>query len=84
MAEVTDARDWQRRRELTDEAALADGLEDALSLDVVVSCYHSDPARETAERLAEAAWACEAAEPMGDPCLHFRACYDGPRLYGDG
>ena len=40
LAEVTDARDWRRRRELADEAvALADGLDDAVKLDVMLSCY---------------------------------------------
>ena len=87
LAEVTDARDWQRRRELADEAvALADGLDDAAKLDVVSSCYQfrAQPER-SAERLAETAWACQTAERLGDPVLRFRArFYRIARLYGGG
>jgi hypothetical protein len=77
MAEVTDARDWRRRLQLADEAvSLADGLDDAAKLAVVLSCYQyrTQPER-SAERLAETAWACEAAEGLGDPALRFQACY---------
>ena len=75
LAEVTDARDWRRRRELADEAmSLADGLDDAAKLDVVLSCYtcRAQPER-SAERLAETAWACQTADRLGDPVLGFRA-----------
>jgi tetratricopeptide (TPR) repeat protein len=71
LAEVTDSRDWLRRRELADEAvALADGLEDSTKLDVILSCYQfrAQPER-SAERLAETAWACHAADLLGDPVL---------------
>jgi class 3 adenylate cyclase/tetratricopeptide (TPR) repeat protein len=75
LAEVTDARDWRRRRELADEAmSLADGLDDAAKLDVVLSCYEFrvQPER-SAERLAETAWACQTADRLGDPVLRHRA-----------
>ena len=77
LAEVTDAREWQRRRELADEATtIAEGLGDALRLDVVSSFYHFRVQPEgAAERLAETAWACEAAERLGDPVIRFRACF---------
>ncbi len=77
LAEVTDARDWQRRRELADEAvSLANGLDDAAKLDVVLSCYEfrTQPER-SGERLAETAWACRVAERLGDPFLRFQACF---------
>jgi tetratricopeptide (TPR) repeat protein len=77
LAEVTDARDWRRRRELGDEAvSLADGLDDAAKLDVVLNCYHfrAQPER-SAERLAETAWACETADRVSDPVLRYRARY---------
>ena len=70
-------RDWRRRLELADEAmSLADELDDAVKLDVTLSCYlfGTQPER-SAERLAETAWACETAERLGDPVLGFRACY---------
>jgi tetratricopeptide (TPR) repeat protein len=77
LAEATDARDWQRRRDLADEAvALADGLDEAAKLDVVLSCYQyrAQPER-SAERLAETAWACHTAERLDDPVLRHRARY---------
>jgi hypothetical protein len=77
LAEVTDARDWRRRRELADEAmSLADGFDDAARLDAVLSCYQfrAQPER-SAERLAETAWACHTADRLGDPVLGHRARY---------
>jgi class 3 adenylate cyclase/tetratricopeptide (TPR) repeat protein len=77
LAEVTDARDWRRRRELADEAvSLVDGLDDTAKLDIVLSCYQfrAQPER-SAERLAETAWACEALQRIDDPVLRFRAGY---------
>ena len=78
LAEVTDARDWRRYVELTDEAvSLADGLDDDVKLDVVLSCYQfrTQPER-SAERLVETAWCCETAERLSDPVLRFRACFE--------
>ena len=75
LAEVTDSRDWRRRRELADEAvSLADELDDAAKLEVVLSCYEfrAQPER-SAERLAETAWACHTADQLGDPVLRHRA-----------
>jgi hypothetical protein len=75
LAEVTDSRDWRRRRELADEAvSLADELDDAAKLEVVLSCYEfrAQPER-LAERLAETAWACQTADRLGDPILRHRA-----------
>jgi DNA-binding SARP family transcriptional activator len=77
LAEVTDSRDWRQRRELADEAvSLAEGLDDAAKLDVVLSCYQfrAQPER-SAERLAETAWACETADRLGDPVFRHRARY---------
>jgi hypothetical protein len=77
LAEVTDGRDWRRRHELADQAvSLADELDDAARLDVVLSCYQfrTQPER-SAERLAESAWACHTADRLDDPVLRYRARY---------
>ena len=87
LAEVTDCRDWRRRRELADEAvALADELDDAAKLDVMLSCYQfrTQPER-SAERLAETAWACQTADRLGDPVLRYpRPLSADPCLHGGG
>jgi hypothetical protein len=75
MAEVTDSRDWKRRRELADEAvSLTDELDDGAKLEVALSCYEfrAQPER-SAERLAETGWACHTADRLGDPVLRHRA-----------
>ena len=77
LAEVTDARDWQRRLELAEEAmALAGRLEDRDRLEVLLACYEfqAQPER-SAERLVETAWACATGERLGDPILHFQGCF---------
>jgi hypothetical protein len=79
LAEATDARDWPRRLELANEAvSVADRLpNDVSKLDILTSCYLSrcQPER-LAERLAETARAFELAELLGDPIVHFAACFD--------
>jgi DNA-binding SARP family transcriptional activator len=77
LAEVTDSRDWRRRRALADEAlSLGGELDDAAKLDVVLSCYQfrAQPER-SAERLAQTAWACDTADRLGDPILRHWARY---------
>ncbi len=72
LAEATDAREWELRMSLADEAVSAClGLEDeAIALDVAIQCfpYRVLPERH-AERVMETKTAVETADRLGDVVL---------------
>jgi class 3 adenylate cyclase/tetratricopeptide (TPR) repeat protein len=78
LAEVTDARDWKRRRDLATEAvALARDLHDETTvLDVTTRSYgfRAQP-DSSAERLVETEKAVALADRLGDPSARFAAYY---------
>ena len=78
LAEATDAREWERRRELAEEAlALSSDLSDpTAALDVLLNCYLFRVQPElSGARLVESGQALTLAERLGDPVLLFRACW---------
>ena len=78
LAEATDAREWERRRALAEEAlALASDLSDpTAALDVLLNCYLFRVQPElSAARLVESGEALTLAERLADPVLWFRACW---------
>jgi class 3 adenylate cyclase/tetratricopeptide (TPR) repeat protein len=78
LAEATDAREWERRKELADQAlALASDLPDpTVALDVLLNCYLFRIQPElSGARLVESGQALTMAERLADPVLLFRACW---------
>lgn len=78
LAEVTDARDWRRRRELADEAVtITEPLEAGARAEVLVACYQYRCQPElSGVRLAETLSVCRTAEERGDPVMRVQACYN--------
>ncbi|HUA94921.1 MAG TPA: tetratricopeptide repeat protein, partial [Acidimicrobiales bacterium] len=78
LAEATDAREWERRKELADQAlALSPDLPDpTVALDVLLNCYLFRIQPElSGARLVESGQALTMAERLTDPVLWFRACW---------
>ena len=78
LAEATDAREWERRRALAEEAlALASDLSDpTAALDVLLNGYLFRVQPElSAARLVESGEALTLAERLAEPVLWFRACW---------
>jgi tetratricopeptide (TPR) repeat protein len=75
LAEATDAREWERRRDLAAEAVhLARGLDDITATDVMRRTYPYRTQPETsAQRLVETEEAVAVADRGGDPLSRFWA-----------
>ena len=76
LAEVTDAHEWEKRRDLATEAiTIATGLPDeAITVDVIVVAIIARRQPEwLAERLAETAQSIAMADRVRDPGHRFRA-----------
>lgn len=79
MAEVTDARDWEARRDLASEAmSIANCLSDqATALRVINHCYPSQTQPESlADRLVETDEAVALADRLGNPVARIQARFN--------